>query len=144
MKHHFMHSASESRTQAVSATLTHSSTLWDRWKTPVRGIGQILLFLLAVQMLTGCATAQSVSNDSTFSISSLENALQDQPEVRAELLHTSGTLLNDLSDHEVAKSQLIEALDILRSQHGDEHPDVVMAMTTSWRGSFSNCHAACR
>ncbi|MEM7588117.1 MAG: tetratricopeptide repeat protein, partial [Acidobacteriota bacterium] len=64
------------------------------------------------------------------SVPILEDALQDQPEVRAELLHTSGTLLNDLFDHQVAKAQLTEALGILQDQHRDDHPDVVMAMAT--------------
>lgn len=78
MKNHFIPFASESRAKAVSASLSHSSTAWDRLKSPLRGVAQLLLFLLAVHMLTGCATAQSVSNDSTFSISSLENALQEE------------------------------------------------------------------
>lgn len=41
-------------------------------------MAQILLFLGAVHLLTGCVGTQSVSNDSAFSISALEKALQDE------------------------------------------------------------------
>lgn len=43
-----------------------------------RLMAQILLFLGAVYLLTGCVGAQSVSNESTFTISALETALQDE------------------------------------------------------------------
>lgn len=78
MKNHFTPFASDANAKTVSASLSHPSTARNLLKSPVRGIVQILLFLLAVHMLTGCATAQLVSNDSTFSISSLENALQQE------------------------------------------------------------------
>lgn len=45
---------------------------------PTRLMAQILLFLGAMYLLTGCVGAQSVSNDSTFTISALEIALQDE------------------------------------------------------------------
>lgn len=42
----------------------------------LRWSARILLFLGAVALLTGCASSQSVSNESTFTINVLEDALQ--------------------------------------------------------------------
>lgn len=78
MKHHPYHTSSESRAEVTAASLTPTHTDWPALHGPIRRIAQILLFLLAVQLLTGCVGAQSVSNDSTFSISTLEVALQEE------------------------------------------------------------------
>jgi len=45
---------------------------------PTQLMAQVLLFLGAMYLLTGCVGAQSVSNESTFTISALETALQDE------------------------------------------------------------------
>lgn len=42
----------------------------------VRGLGSTLLFMLALSLLTGCAGSRTVSDESGFTISSLEDALQ--------------------------------------------------------------------
>ncbi len=59
------------------------------------------------------------------SVPVLEAGLHQQPDVRAELLYTSGSILAALEDFDVAKSQIEESLKIRRSLHGDLHADVV-------------------
>lgn len=78
MKHHPNHISSESRAEVATASLTTAHTDWSVLCGPIRWAAKILLFLLAVHMLTGCTTAHSVSNDSTFSISQLESELQNE------------------------------------------------------------------
>ena len=63
------------------------------------------------------------------SVPVLENGLQEQPEIRAELLHTSGLILGVLGAARSARGQLVEALAIRRRFLGEEHPDVVETMT---------------
>ncbi|MEM7587458.1 MAG: serine/threonine-protein kinase [Acidobacteriota bacterium] len=62
------------------------------------------------------------------SVPLLNDAVRDQPDVRAELLHTSGSILAILYDLEPARVQLQEALDIRRELYGEQHPEV--AQTT--------------
>ena len=54
----------------------------------------------------------------------LEDALRDQPEVRAELLHTTGSILSILGAPAKAAEQLSEALAIRQEVYGPEHPEV--------------------
>ena len=54
--------------------------------------------------------------------------LREQPEVRAELLHTSGSILNVVGAHDDARQQLSEALEIRRRIHGEGHLDVVASL----------------
>ncbi len=58
------------------------------------------------------------------SVPVLKDAVNDQPEVRAELLHTSGSILRILDDPESARDQLTEALKIRRELYGEDHPEV--------------------
>ena len=78
MKNHSFHSSSRVQAEALTTPYSESPVPWVGPRGPLRRIAQLAVFLLAVHMLTGCASAQSVSNDSTFSISSLETALQKE------------------------------------------------------------------
>jgi serine/threonine-protein kinase len=59
----------------------------------------------------------------------LEDGLREQPEVRAELLHTAGSILGVLGLHEVAREPLEEALAIRQQLYGDDHPDVAASLS---------------
>jgi len=59
------------------------------------------------------------------SVPVLKDGLREQPDVRAELLHTSGSILDVLGVYDVAEEQLTEALEIRQRLYGEEHPDVV-------------------
>ncbi|MCB1035055.1 MAG: serine/threonine protein kinase, partial [Acidobacteria bacterium] len=61
----------------------------------------------------------------TRSVPVLEAGLREQPEVRAELLHTSGSILSVLRENDSAQRQLEEALEIRRSLLGESHRDVI-------------------
>ena len=63
------------------------------------------------------------------SVPVLDGRLHDQPEIRAELLHASGSILRVLGVSDDARDQLDEALEIRQRLHGEEHPDVVESMT---------------
>ncbi|MEE8525633.1 MAG: serine/threonine-protein kinase, partial [Thermoanaerobaculia bacterium] len=63
------------------------------------------------------------------SVPVLEGALRDQPDLRAELLHTSGSILGLLDVPDAARDQLEEALKIRRELHGEEHLEVVETLT---------------
>ncbi len=63
------------------------------------------------------------------SVPLMQDALRDQPEVRAELLHSSGSILNVLYESDDARDQLREALAIRRELHGADHPEVVRSMS---------------
>ena len=63
------------------------------------------------------------------SVPVLETGLSDQPEVRAELLHTTGSILNILGSYRPAEVQLQEALDIRRDLYSDAHGDVISTMS---------------
>ncbi len=63
------------------------------------------------------------------SVPVLKDGLREQPDVRAELLHTSGSILSVLGAWEIAQDQLSEALEIRRRRHGDEHPDVAESLS---------------
>ena len=63
------------------------------------------------------------------SVPVLETRLHDQPEVRAELLRSSGSILRVLGSYHDARDQLEEALEIRRRLYGEGHPDVVETMT---------------
>ena len=55
------------------------SNHWNRRHPAIlvaRGLGSILLFMLALNLLTGCVGSRAVSDDTRFTISSLEDALQ--------------------------------------------------------------------
>ena len=58
----------------------------------------------------------------------IERRLVEQPEVRAELLRSSGSLLGRLGDQETAGRQLEEALALLRRQHAGPHLDVARTL----------------
>ena len=62
------------------------------------------------------------------SVPVLETRLRDQPEVRAELLYTSGSILNLLGSSRPAEDQLEEALEIRRGLYGEGHGDVIETM----------------
>ncbi|MCP3959385.1 MAG: serine/threonine protein kinase [bacterium] len=83
------------------------------------------------------------------SVPVLEDAVRDQPEIRAELLHTSGTILEQLAAYEAARSQLEEALEIREKLHGESHSEVVETMTSLARtykdlGEFDRAEALVR
>ena len=59
------------------------------------------------------------------SVSVLDAGLREQPDVRAELLYTSGSILTALGDYRHAEAQLEESLEIRRIRHGELHADVV-------------------
>ena len=63
------------------------------------------------------------------SVPVLESGLDDQPEVRAELLYASGSILMVLGDYRAAEAQLEEVLAIRRRLHGERHADVVATMS---------------
>ncbi len=63
------------------------------------------------------------------SVPVLEDGLGEQPEVRAALLHTAGSILGVLGVYDAARDQLAEALSIRRRRHGDAHPDVVATLS---------------
>ena len=78
MKHHPIPSSYHARAEAGMASISRPPAEWLSAHSPMRRIVQLALFFLAIHLLTGCATAQSVSNDSTFSISQLESELQKE------------------------------------------------------------------
>ncbi len=53
----------------------------------------------------------------------LASELRDQPDVRAELLHTTGSIRLILGDHQQAASELEEAHTLRLAMHGADHPD---------------------
>ena len=63
------------------------------------------------------------------SVPVLEDSLAEQPEVRAELLHTSGSILSVLGAYEAAEGQLTEALELRRELYGETHSDFVDTLT---------------
>ena len=73
------------------------------------------------------------------SVPVLESALREQPDVRAELLYTSGSILTVLTrtNYQMAKEQLEEALAIRRELHGDHHTAVVETL-----GALATVHTA--
>ena len=58
----------------------------------------------------------------------MEARLRDQPSVRAQLLHTTGSMLNRLGSHESAKTRLEEALE-LRRLHAAADIDIASTLT---------------
>ncbi|MEM7350331.1 MAG: serine/threonine-protein kinase [Acidobacteriota bacterium] len=62
------------------------------------------------------------------SVPVLEKGLTEQPDVRAELLYTSGSILYELDADDDARDQLEEALAIGRQLYGEEHLDVAETM----------------
>ena len=62
------------------------------------------------------------------SVPVLDNRLHDQPEVRAELLQTSGSILGVLGAYRIAREQLSEAFEIRQRLYGDEHPSIAESM----------------
>ncbi len=63
------------------------------------------------------------------SVPVLEDALHGQPEVRAELLETSGTILGVLGVLDMSRDQLTEALEIRRQQHIGANAEVVATLS---------------
>ncbi len=63
------------------------------------------------------------------SVPLMEHAVRDQPDVRAELLFTAGSILSLLGEPGDARGQLEEALEIRRGLSGERHPDAVETMT---------------
>ncbi len=63
------------------------------------------------------------------SVPILDQGLHEQPEIRAELLHTSGSILTMLGAYDNAQHQLSEALEIRQQVHGDDHPDVAASLS---------------
>ena len=63
------------------------------------------------------------------SVPLMEHAVRDQPDVRAELLYTSGSILSLLGEPGDARGQLEEALEIRRGLSGEQDPDVVETMS---------------
>ncbi len=58
----------------------------------------------------------------------MESRLRDQPSVRAQLLHTTGSMLNRLGSHDSAKSRLSEALELHRL-HGAARSEIASTLT---------------
>jgi len=58
----------------------------------------------------------------------IERGLEDQPEVRAELLHTTGSILSGLRLYAPSADQLEEALAIRRRLYGENHIEVAETM----------------
>lgn len=77
MRYHSIHHASQAQATTLTAHTARPTSLRHMSGT-TRRLTQIALFLMTVVLLTGCASAQSVSSDSTFSISALETALQEE------------------------------------------------------------------
>ena len=63
------------------------------------------------------------------SVPVLDAGLRRQPEVRSELLHTSGSILSILRDYGSAEHQLEEALELRLALHGEANVDVVQTMS---------------
>ncbi len=63
------------------------------------------------------------------SVPVFKDGLREQPDVRAELLHTSGSILGVLGSYDAAREQLEEALEIRRDRYGDDHPDVAESLS---------------
>ena len=59
----------------------------------------------------------------------IEERLREQPEVRGELLHTTGSILNILGFHARASEQLTEALEIRQRLYGAGHLEVAETMS---------------
>ncbi|MEM7049866.1 MAG: serine/threonine-protein kinase [Acidobacteriota bacterium] len=57
------------------------------------------------------------------SLPRLDEGLREEAEARAELLHTTGSILGVLGHHDVARAQLEEAYEIRRQRHGEDHPE---------------------
>ncbi len=64
------------------------------------------------------------------SVPLMEHAVRGQPDVRAELLYTSGSILSLLGEPADARGPLEEALEIRRGLTGERDPNVVETMST--------------
>ncbi len=71
------------------------------------------------------------------SVPVLEQGLLGQSEIRAEILHASGSILHEINVDDVARDQLEDALRIRRELFGDEHMDVV-ATLVQLAGAYRN------
>jgi serine/threonine-protein kinase len=71
------------------------------------------------------------------SVPVLESRLHGQPDVRAELLYTSGSILTTLGLYQPAVEQLGEALALRQELHGDHHVAVVEIL-----GALATVHTA--
>ncbi|MCB1036088.1 MAG: serine/threonine protein kinase, partial [Acidobacteria bacterium] len=60
----------------------------------------------------------------------LQGSLGDQPAVRAELLHTSGTLLGILGSHDLAREELEEALELRRGDEEEMGPGLALSLAS--------------
>lgn len=63
------------------------------------------------------------------SLPHLTTSLSEQPEVRADLLHTTGSIFSVLGVFDRAVEQLTEALEIRSTLYGDRHPTVAETMS---------------
>ncbi|MEM7349777.1 MAG: serine/threonine-protein kinase [Acidobacteriota bacterium] len=63
------------------------------------------------------------------SVPLLADGLDEQPDVRAELLHAAGSILSVLGVYSGAEEQLTEALEIRRGLYGDDSPSVARSMS---------------
>ena len=59
----------------------------------------------------------------------LEDGLSDQPDIRAALLHTTGSIFSALGSFTQAEEQLTEALEIRRRLNGNDDPEVAESMS---------------
>ncbi|MEM9554022.1 MAG: serine/threonine-protein kinase [Acidobacteriota bacterium] len=59
----------------------------------------------------------------------LDSRLHDQPPVRAQLLHTTGSMLDRLGAHQEARTQLEEALELMRSTPATAPDDLAATLT---------------
>ena len=79
----------------------------------------------------------------------LERGLGTQLDVRAELLHTTGSILLEVGRYEAARERLEEALALRQALYGETHPDVVLTLgvlvsTYRQMGAFGPAEIAAR
>ncbi len=79
----------------------------------------------------------------------LANRVLDQPPLRAQLLHTTGSMLLRLGALDESREQLEQALEIRRKLHSEAHPDTAatlraLARTRKEQGDYDEAEALAR
>ena len=69
----------------------------------------------------------------THSLSAFDSGLEEQPQIRAHLLHTTGSMLERLGNLKDARRHLEEALSLRRELHGDESLEVAESLWVTGR-----------
>ena len=104
---------------------------------------------LAGASFTNLALDTLEDNIFNRALAAIEADFSDQPEVRAKLLYTVGESMADLGLLEAAEVPTEQAVNILRTELGDEHPNTLTsiisyAVLLQERGKLAEAEALCR